>query len=91
MADYLARAAQTAAQLSRRLSETVTETTRELAFDTGSRYLETAEDRLQDVKHLLESRYDREQLEGLKRLVAVSKLQVQHTIRGRGIIQYTNL
>ncbi|KAI8049693.1 adaptin N terminal region-domain-containing protein [Syncephalis plumigaleata] len=71
MADYLARAAQTAAQLSKRLTDTVTETTRELAFDTGSRYLETAEDRLQDIKHLLESRYDREQLEGLKRLVAL--------------------
>ncbi|KAI9595930.1 adaptin N terminal region-domain-containing protein [Syncephalis fuscata] len=71
MADYLARAAQTAAQFSKRFSETVAETTRDLAFDAGTRYLETAEDRLQDLAQLLGSRYDREQLEGLKRLVAL--------------------
>lgn len=83
MANYINLAAQTAAQLSRRLQENLTENARDFAFENGARYLDAVDDRVRDVKHLLESRYDREKLEGLKRLIAVSIVNANLPCVGR--------
>jgi hypothetical protein len=72
MSYYLNRAAQTAELISKRFSEKVVETTRDLAYEGSAKYLDQADDK--DIANLLESRYDRDKLEGLKRLIAVSYL-----------------
>jgi phosphohistidine phosphatase SixA len=67
MSYYLNRAAQTAELISKRFSEKVVE-----AYEGSAKYLDQADDK--DIANLLESRYDRDKLEGLKRLIAVSYL-----------------
>lgn len=68
--------AENASRLGMRLQETFSEHTRDLAIARGSSsaYLDTADDKLKDVRKQLDSGTDREKLEALKRLVAVRAL-----------------
>ncbi|WVR03787.1 hypothetical protein IAU60_000782 [Kwoniella sp. DSM 27419] len=62
-------------RLSQRIIENFHETTRDLSLLTGSNpssntYFDTSDDKLKDISKLLESRVDRERLEGMKRIIA---------------------
>ncbi|KAK8861597.1 hypothetical protein IAR55_002420 [Kwoniella newhampshirensis] len=63
-------------RLSQRLKENFVETTRDLSLLSGtatnssSTYFDTSDDKLKEISKLLESRVDRERLEGMKRIIA---------------------
>lgn len=62
-----------ASRLGMRLQETISEHTRDLAITrgSGSSYLDSAEDKVKNIRKQLDSNSDREKLEAMKRLIAV--------------------
>jgi AP-3 complex subunit beta len=75
MSEYINRAAQfaqSAAQLSKNLSENLVENAKDFRIDNTLQLFENGEDKLDQVKTLLDSKYDKEKLTGLKILIAVS-------------------
>jgi hypothetical protein len=64
--------AENTARLGERISENLSERTRELAFTKGPGYLDTSETKIHDVRRQLEGNSDREKLDALKTLIAVS-------------------
>jgi AP-3 complex subunit beta len=63
-------------RLSQRIKENFAETTRDLNLLTGAgsastaSYFDTSDDKLKEISKLLESRSERERLEGMKRIIA---------------------
>ncbi|KIR70711.1 AP-3 complex subunit beta [Cryptococcus deuterogattii CA1014] len=61
-------------RLSQRIMENFQETTRDLSLIAGSgsstTYFDTSDERLKEISKLLESRSERERLEGMKRIIA---------------------
>jgi len=57
-----------------RLQETFSEHTKDLAFSRsgGAAYFDTGEDKVKNLRRQLDSNSDREKLEAMKRLIAVS-------------------
>lgn len=85
--DYLNKAmtfAETAAKFSQKMSQGLVDNARELGFQTDSsaQYFDTSEEKMRNIKRQLDSKNDREKLDGLKRLIAVGFL-IQS--RGGGI------
>ncbi|CAJ0916737.1 4431_t:CDS:2 [Entrophospora sp. SA101] len=80
MTDYYfskaAAIAQNAAKLSKKVSEGLVENAREFGLEATSsnHYFETSEEKMRDIRRLLDSRHDREKMDGLKRLIAVNAL-----------------
>jgi AP-3 complex subunit beta len=78
VSDYINSAktfAEKAAKLSQKMSQGLVDNARELGFpgsDLGSQYFDTSEEKLRDIRRQLDAKNDREKLDGLKRLVAVS-------------------
>nr|CAG8572796.1 1593_t:CDS:10 [Entrophospora candida] len=76
MTDYYfskaAAIAQNAAKLSKKVSEGLVENAREFGLEATSsnHYFETSEEKMRDIRRLLDSRHDREKMDGLKRLIA---------------------
>ncbi|CAJ0866593.1 13157_t:CDS:2, partial [Entrophospora sp. SA101] len=68
--------AQNAAKLSKKVSEGLVENAREFGLEATSsnHYFETSEEKMRDIRRLLDSRHDREKMDGLKRLIAVNAL-----------------
>lgn len=78
MSDYFSKAAafaQNAAKLSKKVSEGLVENAREFGLEATSsgHYFDTSEEKMRDIKRQLDSRHDREKMDGLKRLIAVCK------------------
>ncbi|CAG8441070.1 3847_t:CDS:10 [Acaulospora morrowiae] len=76
MSEYFSKAAafaQNAAKLSKKMSEGLVENAREFGLEaTSSRhYFDTSEEKMRDIKRQLDSRHDREKMDGLKRLIAM--------------------
>ncbi|CAI2173586.1 7676_t:CDS:10 [Funneliformis geosporum] len=76
MADYFIKAAafaQNAAKLSKKVSEGIVENAREFGLEATSsgHYFDTSEEKMRDIKRQLDSRHDREKMDGLKRLIAM--------------------
>ncbi|GBC07185.1 hypothetical protein RclHR1_00730034 [Rhizophagus clarus] len=76
MSDYLSKAAafaQNAAKLSKKVSEGIVENAREFGLEATSsgHYFDTSEEKMRDIKRQLDSRHDREKMDGLKRLIAM--------------------
>ncbi|KAJ1966989.1 AP-3 complex subunit beta [Dispira parvispora] len=74
MADYFTRAAalaHSAAEISKRVSEGLVENAKDFGFESPVQFFDTAELKLSDVKEKLDSRLDRDKLDGMKRLIAV--------------------
>src|SRR5688500_6641751 len=76
MSEYLSKAAafaQNAAKLSKKVSEGIVENAREFGLEATSsgHYFDTSEEKMRDIKRQLDSRHDREKMDGLKRLIAV--------------------
>ncbi|CAG8459860.1 7655_t:CDS:2 [Paraglomus occultum] len=76
MTDYFSKAAalaQSAAKLSKKMSEGLVENARELGLEATSsqHYFDTSEEKMQHIRKHLDSRHDREKLDGLKRLIAM--------------------
>lgn len=63
-----------ASRLGMRLQESFSEHTRDLAIGkpSGAAFFDTAEDKVKNIRRQLDSSQDREKLEGMKRLIAVS-------------------
>lgn len=80
VSDYINKAmnfAENAAKLSQKMSQGLVENARELGFpggggDSGAQYFDTSEEKMRNIKRQLDSKNDREKLDGLKRLIAVS-------------------
>ncbi|CAG8597398.1 6772_t:CDS:2, partial [Cetraspora pellucida] len=76
MSEYLSKAAafaQNAAKLSKKVSEGIVENAREFGLEATSsgHYFDTSEEKMRDIKRQLDSRHDREKMDGLKRLIAM--------------------
>ncbi|CAG8453323.1 11185_t:CDS:10 [Funneliformis mosseae] len=76
MSDYFSKAAafaQNAAKLSKKVSEGIVENAREFGLEATSsgHYFDTSEEKMRDIKRQLDSRHDREKMDGLKRLIAM--------------------
>lgn len=78
VSDYLNSAkvfAEKAAKLSQKMSQGLVDNARELGFpgsDSGAHYFDTSEEKMRNIKRQLDSKNDREKLDGLKRLIAVT-------------------
>ncbi|KAG1466806.1 hypothetical protein G6F56_004620 [Rhizopus delemar] len=77
VSDYINSAkvfAEQAAKLSQKMSQGLVNNARELGFpggDSGAQYFDTSEEKMRNIKRQLDSRNDREKLDGLKRLIAM--------------------
>ncbi|CAG8581681.1 13380_t:CDS:10 [Ambispora leptoticha] len=90
MSDYLYKAAafaQNAAKLSKKVSEGIVENAREFGLEATSsgHYFETSEEKIRDIRRQLDSRHDREKMDGLKRLIAVC---VEMISKGRNVSEF---
>jgi hypothetical protein len=78
VSDYINSAktfAEKAAKLSQKMSQGLVDNARELGFpgsESGAQYFDTSEEKMRNIKRQLDSKNDREKLDGLKRLIAVS-------------------
>src|SRR6185369_16963334 len=82
MSEYFSKAAafaQNAAKLSKKVSEGIVENAREFGLEATSsgHYFDTSEEKMRDIKRQLDSRHDREKMDGLKRLIAVCEKKVR--------------
>ena len=92
--------AENATRLGTRLQETISEHTRDLAIARGSSasYFDTPEDKVKNIRKQLDSNSDREKLDAMKRLIAVSiiasalTLQLRHSqkliSKGRNVSEF---
>jgi AP-3 complex subunit beta len=78
MADYISKAmsfAENAAKLSQKVSQGLVDNAIEIGLpggDAGAQYFDTSEEKMKNIRRQLDSRNDREKMDGLKRLIAVS-------------------
>lgn len=75
--------AENATRFGARLQETISEHTRDLTITrgTGASYFDTPEDKVQNIRKQLDSNSDREKLDAMKRLIAVSSFWSSLTTR----------
>ncbi|KAI8352928.1 adaptin N terminal region-domain-containing protein [Blakeslea trispora] len=77
VSDYINTAktfAEKAAKLSQKMSQGLVDNARELGFpgsESGAQYFDTSEEKMHNIKRQLDSKNDREKLDGLKRLIAM--------------------
>ncbi|GAA5797433.1 adaptin N terminal region-domain-containing protein [Helicostylum pulchrum] len=77
VSDYINSAktfAERAAKLSQKMSQGLVDNARELGFpgsESGAQYFDTSEEKMRNIKRQLDSKNDREKLDGLKRLIAM--------------------
>ncbi|KAG2210096.1 hypothetical protein INT46_010301 [Mucor plumbeus] len=77
VSDYINSAktfAEKAAKLSQKMSQGLVDNARELGFpgsESGAQYFDTSEEKMRNIKRQLDSKNDREKLDGLKRLIAM--------------------
>ncbi|KAI8988004.1 adaptin N terminal region-domain-containing protein [Mycotypha africana] len=77
VSDYISSAktfAEKAAKLSQKVSMGLVENAKEFGFpggDSSAQYFDTSEEKLRNIKRQLDSKNDREKLDGLKRLIAM--------------------
>lgn len=77
MAEYISKAmsfAENAAKLSQKVSQGLVDNAIEIGIqggDAGSQYFDTSEEKMRNIRRQLDSRNDREKLDGLKRLIAM--------------------
>ncbi|OBZ82141.1 AP-3 complex subunit beta-2 [Choanephora cucurbitarum] len=77
VSDYINTAktfAEKAAKLSQKMSQGLVDNARELGFpgsESGAQYFDTSEEKMRNIKRQLDSKNDREKLDGLKRLIAM--------------------
>lgn len=75
---YLSAISENASRLGMRLQESFSEHTRDLTVARGSgAYFEAPDDKTKNIRKQLDSSSDREKLDAMKRLVAVSAIQLQ--------------
>ncbi|KAG0226633.1 AP-3 complex subunit beta [Actinomortierella wolfii] len=80
---YLRTLTSNAAKLSKKVQDGIVENTRDFTFDNEAHFLDTNEDKLREIRKNLDSRYDKEKLDGLKRLIAASEQRGAHFLAGQ--------
>ncbi|KAI1320022.1 AP-3 complex subunit beta-2 [Mortierella claussenii] len=68
---YLKSLTSNAAKLSKKVQDGIAENTRDFRFENQAHFLETNEDKMREIRKNLDSRYEKEKLDGLKRLIAM--------------------
>ncbi|GJJ71203.1 AP-3 complex subunit beta [Entomortierella parvispora] len=68
---YLKSLTSNAVKLSKKVQDGIAENTREFRFENQAHFLETNEDKMREIRQNLDSRYEKEKLDGLKRLIAM--------------------
>jgi AP-3 complex subunit beta len=76
---YLNAITENASRLGMRLQESFSEHTRDLTIARGANsvYLDASDDKVKNIRRQLDSSSDREKLDAMKRLVAVSRVSCQ--------------
>ncbi|KAG0220258.1 AP-3 complex subunit beta-2 [Mortierella sp. NVP41] len=68
---YLKSLTSNAVKLSKKVQDGIAENTRDLRFENQAHFLDTNEDKMRHIRKNLDSRYEKEKLDGLKRLIAM--------------------
>ncbi|KAF8925331.1 AP-3 complex subunit beta-2 [Dissophora ornata] len=68
---YLKSLTSNAVKLSRKVQDGIAENTRDFRFENQAHFLETNDDKMRDIRKHLDSKYEKEKLDGLKRLIAM--------------------
>ncbi|KAF9433376.1 AP-3 complex subunit beta-2 [Entomortierella beljakovae] len=68
---YLKTFTTNAAKLSKKVQDNLTDTTRDFRFGSQAHFLDTNEDKMREIRKHLDSKYEKEKLDGLKRLIAM--------------------
>ncbi|KAF9929787.1 AP-3 complex subunit beta-2 [Linnemannia zychae] len=68
---YLKTLTSNAVKLSKKVQDGIAENTRDLRFENQAHFLDTNEDKMREIRKNLDSRYEKEKLDGLKRLIAM--------------------
>ncbi|KAK3841406.1 MAG: adaptin N terminal region-domain-containing protein [Linnemannia gamsii] len=68
---YLKSLTSNAVKLSKKVQDGIVENTRDLRFENQAHFLDTNEDKMREIRKNLDSRYEKEKLDGLKRLIAM--------------------
>ncbi|KAF9351167.1 AP-3 complex subunit beta-2 [Mortierella sp. NVP85] len=68
---YLKTLTSNAVKLSKKVQDGIAENTRDFRFENQAHFLETNEDKLREIRKNLDSKYEKEKLDGLKRLIAM--------------------
>ncbi|KAG0368710.1 AP-3 complex subunit beta-2, partial [Mortierella sp. AD032] len=68
---YLKSLTSNAVKLSKKVQDGIVENTRDLRFENQAHFLDTNEDKMRQIRKNLDSRYEKEKLDGLKRLIAM--------------------
>ncbi|KAF9545233.1 AP-3 complex subunit beta-2 [Mortierella hygrophila] len=68
---YLKSLTSNAVKLSKKVQDGIVENTRDLRFENQAHFLDTNEDKMRQIRKNLDSKYEKEKLDGLKRLIAM--------------------
>ncbi|KAF9979866.1 AP-3 complex subunit beta-2 [Mortierella antarctica] len=68
---YLKSLTSNAVKLSKKVQDGIAENTRDFRFENQAHFLETNDDKMREIRKNLDSRYEKEKLDGLKRLIAM--------------------
>ncbi|KAF9102676.1 AP-3 complex subunit beta-2 [Mortierella sp. AM989] len=68
---YLKTLTSNAVKLSKKMQDNLAEGTRDFRFENQAHFLDTNEDKMSEIRKNLDSRYEKEKLDGLKRLIAM--------------------
>ncbi|KAF9126918.1 AP-3 complex subunit beta-2 [Mortierella sp. GBA39] len=68
---YLKSLTSNAVKLSKKVQDGIVENTRDLRFENQAHFLDTNEDKMREIRKNLDSKYEKEKLDGLKRLIAM--------------------
>ncbi|KAG0027329.1 AP-3 complex subunit beta-2 [Podila clonocystis] len=68
---YLKSLTSNAVKLSKKVQDGIAENTRDFRFENQAHFLDTNDDKMREIRKDLDSRYEKERLDGLKRLIAM--------------------
>ncbi|KAF9348601.1 AP-3 complex subunit beta-2 [Mortierella sp. AD094] len=68
---YLKTLTSNAVKLSKKMQDNLAEGTRDFRFENQAHFLDTNEDKMREIRKNLDSKYEKEKLDGLKRLIAM--------------------
>ncbi|ORZ09403.1 adaptin N terminal region-domain-containing protein [Lobosporangium transversale] len=68
---YLKTLTSNAVKLSKKVQDGIVENTRDFRFENQAHFLDTNEDKMREIRKNLDSKYEKEKLDGLKRLIAM--------------------
>ncbi|KAG0286098.1 AP-3 complex subunit beta-2 [Linnemannia gamsii] len=68
---YIKSLTSNAVKLSKKVQDGIVENTRDLRFENQAHFLDTNEDKMREIRKNLDSKYEKEKLDGLKRLIAM--------------------